>query len=391
MKILHIVYSLIPGEYRGGVPKAVFELARAQAGLGHEVWVFTTDYNSGRRVPVLQEDILYTENVRIKYFPALKIGNVLFSGPLYRHLIKNTDHFGVIHAHNIFHPLNRYAHLAGSKHKIPVFYHTHGALDPKATGKGMLKRLKKTLFLRWIEIPALAASAGIFVCSDEEREQVRSRLRDADIHVLPNGISFTPRALQRPYDRLPVTFLFIGRIHPKKGIHHLLHGFSKIAGTHAGARLVIGGDPAANPGYARKLRKIIRDENLDTRVHWTGFLNEAEKYKWLSEADIFCHLSESEGMAISILEAMSMGLPVVASKDCYMGRAGAANALIECDPGEENSVARSLRLLLDNPGLRRETGRNASEYISRHHSWETIAARSLDVYRLHAKNTDHVL
>src|SRR5207249_2317187 len=68
MKILHIVYNCIPGRYRGGIPKMVAELSHEQYKLGHQVFIYTTDYNL-----YVKETVPYNEDVvfngaKIRFF-----------------------------------------------------------------------------------------------------------------------------------------------------------------------------------------------------------------------------------------------------------------------------------------------------------------------------------
>ncbi len=379
MNILHVVYSLVPGHFRGGIPKSVYGLAKAQAQLGHYVLVYTTNYNSDQKFEITQHNrFLNSEGVFIHYFEATRIGT-LFSPALRLAMEDNASHFDVIHAHNLFHPLNRYAHRVAKEHRIPVYYSIHGSLDPKVLNKGLVKKIKKHLYLKWFELPALKQAAGVFALSEEEETQIRRLLGDSPIFILPNGI--TPTTTPKNVSPGSPTVLFVGRIHPKKGLHHLLEAFALVVAKIPAARLRIGGDRGQSPGYTKQLEDLVLRYNLQEHICWLGFLNEKEKALHLAEADIFCLLSESEGMAMVVLESMSAGLTTVVSKGCYMARAVQNEAVVECDPNRPDQVADCLIELISNPQKRMNLEKNARRYVADHHAWSIIAEASIVTYR----------
>jgi glycosyltransferase involved in cell wall biosynthesis len=108
-------------------------------------------------------------------------------------------------------------------------------------------------------------------------------------------------------------------------------------------------------------------------------MDEEAKAAAYAAADCFVHASESEGMALAILEAMSAGLPVVATQGCYMAEAAQARALVECAAGPK-ALAEAMRPLLVNMDLAKQQGRRGQVYASTVHDWANIAQRSLQIY-----------
>jgi glycosyltransferase involved in cell wall biosynthesis len=109
---------------------------------------------------------------------------------------------------------------------------------------------------------------------------------------------------------LPDEALVVGCIafdHPAKGLDVLLHAFREVAGRHPECYLmVVGVDPGRSmaPGVAARL-------GLADRIRWTGIRDEG--WRLLDAADVYVQPSLSEGLGLSILEAMALGLPVVAT------------------------------------------------------------------------------
>jgi glycosyltransferase involved in cell wall biosynthesis len=84
-------------------------------------------------------------------------------------------------------------------------------------------------------------------------------------------------------------------------------------------------------------------------------------------------------MALAILEAMSAGLPVVATQGCYMAEAARAGALVECAPGPA-ALTEALRPLLMDLDLAQKQGRRGQAYVAAVHDWGNLARRSLQIY-----------
>jgi glycosyltransferase involved in cell wall biosynthesis len=289
----------------------------------------------------------------------------------------------VLHAHNTFNPLNVQVDRAATARGLKVFFNPHGALDPALFSGWDFKSVKKRLYIRFFTRPKLNRATGVFALTELEQAQLRSLGITSPIHVLPNGIRPVTVASREaglalrarhglgPNDRIA---LFIGRITAKKRIEDIIRA---IAGL--GAHLFIAGNPDAEPGYTALLKGEASAAGCATRVHWLGFMDEAAKAAAYAAADCFVHASESEGMALAILEAMSAGLPVVATQGCYMAEAARAGALVECAPGPA-ALTEALRPLLMDLDLAQKQGRRGQAYVAAVHDWGNLARRSLQIY-----------
>src|SRR5437667_1953128 len=157
MKILHIVYNCIPGRYRGGIPKMVAELSHEQYKLGHQVFIYTTDYNL-----YVKETVPYNEDVvfngaKIRFFRGF-LHPCWRSPEMRRHLLQSAWQFDVLHGHNTFLSFNRYTAAAARRTGRPCFFHAHGALDPIVLQRGFCRRLKKFAYIRLFETPLMNAA-----------------------------------------------------------------------------------------------------------------------------------------------------------------------------------------------------------------------------------------
>lgn len=387
MKILHIAYSCIPHEFRGGVAKVVYELACAQANLGHQVTVFATNYNSAVSLDVPLFSSLQQNGIEIRYFPATRA--TWFRSPaMQQELQRIASQYDILHSHNTFLALNVYAAEAHRIHNVPLYFHVHGALDPVVVNRGFFKSLRKHIYIRLYEQRNYTHATGLLALSNAEAKQIRYYGIKTPIHVVPNGISFPENGNKvdatsfRAKHQLSTEhniILYVGRINPKKGIHLLLHAFAELHKALPHTILLIAGDPDEDISYTAELHQIINDKNIGSNVVWTGFLDEKMKQQAFAVADIFSHVSASEGMAMAILEAMAAGLPTIVSKACNMDEAVQAQALIE-STFEVNTLRIQLEQLLLDDQQRQRVGQTAYQYVRKYHNWHTIAQQVVQIY-----------
>jgi len=356
----------------------VFELASAQRRLGADVEIWTPNALRAGSTEIFDE-------LPVRYFSSNPFFGLARSFRLKKE-IAALPKDAILHAHNTFNPLNLQVGDAASTHGLKAFYHPHGALDPALFADWSPKSLKKRLYIRAFSGPNLNRASGVFALTPLERNQLLSLGITAPIHIVPNGIRpvtvASPEqglALRRRHglDASDRVMLFIGRITPKKRLEDIIQALSLLGAS--APHLFIAGSPTAEPDYGEALFRIVRECGCAARVHWLGFLDEAAKSAAYAAADVFVHASESEGMALAILEAMSAGLPVVATRGCYMTEAAAAKALIQCDQGP-GSLAAALAPLLADRKAARAQGLAGQAHAHRIHDWEALARATLWIY-----------
>jgi glycosyltransferase involved in cell wall biosynthesis len=373
--IRHIVYECLPGAYAGGVQKMVFELASAQRRLGADVEIWTPDAIRAGSTEIF-------DGLPIRYFYPDPLLGFARSFRLRREIDKLPPD-AVLHAHNTFTPLNVQVGRAATACGLKVFFNPHGALDPALFSGWDFKAIKKRLYIRFFTRPKLNRANGVFTLTSLEQAQLGSLGITSPIHVVPNGIrpvAVASReaglALRARHGLGPAgrVVLFVGRITSKKRIEDIIRAIGGLE-----AHLLIAGNPEAEPGYTAMLKAAAADAGCAHRVHWLGFMDEAAKATAYAAADCFVHASESEGMALAILEAMSAGLPVVATEGCYMAEAAQAGALVECARGPQ-ALTEALRPLLMDLDLAQKQGRRGQAYVASAHDWANLARRSLQIY-----------
>jgi len=377
MKILHVVYECTPGRFRGGVQKVVWELANAQSMLTDNVEIWT--------IGPKEEEVKFGA-LTLRSF----LGRARFSSKDLRNTLnRRWREFDVIHAHNTFLPLNRYVAALG-KRGAKVFYNPHGALDDVLLRGSSIKAWKKRIYNFLFERPNLNRSTGVVCLNEWEGRQLQRFGVQVPIYCIGNGISsknehVTEADIQSFRKKhnvgldVPIV-LFVGRLVEKKCVDYIIKAMREVKKDVPSAILIIAGDRRANLGYVAFLDALISKLDLIDSVRWAGFLNEDEKPAVMATTQVFVHASRSEGMAMSILEAMQYGLPTVVTKGCYMDKAAAEGALCEVDQ-DPSKIGAAIVNLIQDRSLAKCMSRNAVGYISQHHDWKEIASRYLAMYR----------
>jgi glycosyltransferase involved in cell wall biosynthesis len=172
--------------------------------------------------------------------------------------------------------------------------------------------------------------------------------------------------------------LYLGRIVAKKRIEAILRALVLLPKPGPAACLLIAGTEH-EPDYARTLRALIEELGLAARVHWLGFLKEVDKPDVFAASNVFIHASESEGMAMSILEGMAAGLPTLVTPGCYMTEASAAGAVLET-AGDPQAICAGLTKLTEDAGVAARIGEQGRAYVAANHGWPALAKRVLAAY-----------
>ena len=184
--------------------------------------------------------------------------------------------------------------------------------------------------------------------------------------------------------------LFLGRVHPKKGLDHLLRLMSRLNETAEGRNalsmwtlLVVGPDEA---GTVDSLRSDAIELGIADRVEFRSAVYGDAKAELLASADAFVLPSRSEGLPMSVLEAWSAGLPVLMTRECNLPRGFTAGAAVELPATE-----RGLEVLRDFMRLERAgldaIGAKGRQLVLEEFSWRRIAQDFQAVYRWLAGKT----
>jgi glycosyltransferase involved in cell wall biosynthesis len=311
LKILHVISSLNPEG--GGPAETLRQFTPELIKLGHDVTAVTLD----------SPDAAW-----INSFP----GNVIALGPgkssyqytadLVPWLKKNVSQFDAVVVRAIwqYHSFAVWKALRGSR--IPYVVFTHGMLDPWFKKQYPLKHLKKWLYWPWAEYRVLRDARAVLFSSEEECRLARESfwLYRCTEQVVNYGTSAPPGDSEQQkevfYSAFPETrnkrvFLYLSRIHPKKGCDLLINAFASVAKKDETLHLVMAGPDQT--GIKTELEKMANQAGIENRITWTGMISGDLKWGAYHSAEVFVLPSHQENFGIVVAEALACGVPALIS------------------------------------------------------------------------------
>lgn len=309
MRILHVIRSLHP-EY-GGPAQLVRCIVAAGPRLGWEGEVACLDRASQ---PFLSE-------ISFRVHALGESGGTYgYSGRWVPWLRDNIERFDGVVIHGIwqYQSWGTWRAIHGRK---PYVIFPHGMLDPWFKRRYPLKHVKKWIYWQLAEQRVIRdASSVLFTCETEQRLAPESfRMPRWNAAVVPYGAELPtgdpPHQKEAFYAVCPEVrgrrfFLYLGRIHPKKGCDLLVEAFSAIAANAPDIDLVMAGPDA---GIRDGLRTRVAARGLNHRVHWPGLITGDAKWGAFYAGECFVLPSHQENFGIAVAEALACSRPVLIS------------------------------------------------------------------------------
>lgn len=243
----------------------------------------------------------------LKTFPPLGIGpRRLGWSPAMNRWLSETARAGavdLIHNHSLWMMPNVYPGWVAGQHGVPLLVSPRGTLSVWAMQSGSVV---KRAFWPWVQKPALAATTCFHATAESEYEDIRRMGFRQPVAVIPNGIDI-PDLLPKPLGESR-TLLFLGRIHPIKGVDMLLRAWQVVMTRFPNWDLqIIGPD---NGGYLAQMQALAAQLRLE-RVAFPGVLYGEEKLRIYREASLFVLPTHSENFGMTVAEALAAGTPAI--------------------------------------------------------------------------------
>ncbi len=184
-------------------------------------------------------------------------------------------------------------------------------------------------------------------------------------------------AVRQKYNLPPKFILYIGTLQPRKNLPALIEAYVKIPiGKREGLKLVLAGGKGHN--FDREIESYIRDYTLQEHVLLPGYIDEKDKPALFSLAHVFCFPSLYEGFGIPILEAMTLGIPTLAS-GIPPHREVAGEAISFFDTNNSVDFAGKLAAVVADESLRSRL-KESEMAQARKFSWSETAQKVLEIY-----------
>ena len=372
MMVVRLFYPWI-----GGTERQAHKLARKLLEKQVAVELVTGWWFRGSPAQEMLDGIPVQRNFTLWEFLGIKglrkFGGYLYILTLLWHLWRRRANYDVIHVHGLnYHTFT--AVLAGrllNKKVISKLANSGHASDINKM------REERQLALARFMLPT-ALKCDRFVALNEKvvEELTAVHIPPSRIIALPNGVETDTIPAKTSYAlNTPATIVFVGRLHPQKGIDTLLHALRKLAERHEVHLHLLGDGP-----LRADLQQLANQLGITQQVTFHGQTDEVLLH--LQQADLFVLPSRAEGISNALLEAMSCGLPVVVS--AIPGNLDVIdygyNGL-HFPVGNTGALAHCLQRLLDQPDLREQLGRQARQTVEYRFSLNSVADQYIALYR----------
>ncbi len=364
MRIAMIGQKGLPAQ-SGGIEKHVEELSTRLVQAGHEVSVFTRpNYTEKNQENYKGIKLISLPSINTKHLDAishtfLATLKVIFSRK-----------YDLVHYHGIG-PSSLIWLVRLFRPGLPVVSTFH-CQDYYHQKWGLLSRT----YLKIGEYMCCKLPDKVITVSQGLKEYTEKKYqRQAD--YIPNGVNIYPareaKNIQEKWGLLPGEYILsVSRLVRHKGIHHLIQAYQKL---DTDKKLVIVGESVFTDDYCREIKKMA---GSNSNIIFTGKQTGEVLQELYSNAFLFAQPSESEGLSIALLEAMSYSLPAIVS-NIPENLEVAGEESFSFRSGDPKDLADKLKFALDNPKELRTKGEKEKERISREYNWENITSETISL------------
>ena len=311
MQVLQLIRSINPKD--GGTVNAVLQLHHAFEALDYTSHIATLDnplepWLDGFPAAIALGPVNSSYGLSFQYMTWLR---------------RNAKDYALIIVHGLWQFPSFAALSILPEQKVPYFVFPHGMLDPWFKENYPLKHLKKVVYWLLLERRFIKTAQAILYTSEQERTSAKRTfpafpsttekvvtLGAAPPSVTRNQLIDTFFKRFEDLSRKKI-IIFLGRFHEKKGIDIVLESFAKCCADDSALHLVMAGPDDDNK--AEELKALSGKLGIKHRITWAGMLTGEIKWGALAAAELFFLPSHQENFGIAVVEALSMGTPVLIS------------------------------------------------------------------------------
>jgi glycosyltransferase involved in cell wall biosynthesis len=376
VRVLHVVTLHTPTHDFGGPTRVALNLSRGLRARGEQAAVVAL----GDRFPgPLPREV---DGVPTRLFPArhvlprFEVSGITSPSLLARArgLVRSAD---VVHVHLMRDLVTLPVALAALSCRRPLVLQTHGMIDP--TDKPAA-RLVDVLGLRRV----LRRADAVLHLTEQERRDTAAVVAPrpmAPAYRLVNGVAAQERRPAPPPGR-PPTVLYVARVQERKRPQDFVRAAPVVLEKYPDARFVLAGPDTG--ALADDMLRLARDLGVGHAVEYVGALGHAQVLERLRAADVYVLPSVVEPFAVSVLEAMSVGLPVVVTRTGGLSpdvAAAGAGRVVDSRPDADNGeeVGRAVLDLLE-PAANAAASQAAWRLVREQFTIDGVVDTLLEVY-----------
>ncbi len=372
---MKIVFIAMKGIDRiGGVETYTLELGKRLANIGHQVVVYTIKDNKYSR-PFYNQGIQFIPlpTIRHRFFEKMVL---VFLASFHQFTLKNVD---VVHYQAIGPSLFCFIPRLGGRYTV---FQSHGHEWAHAWN-----RVAEWFFL-FSERLSFWFANDVTAVSKSLQKYYRNKYK-YDVTYIPTGINPPQQNVSDVLNQNGLKsgqyILYVGRLAREKRIHNLIEAFQQI--DQSGIKLAIVGAERAGDSYINELHKLAAN---NPHIVFTGAVYGDALLNLYKHAFVYVLPSQSEGLPITLLEAMSAGCFCIASDiDANVEALDGKGALFPV--GNIAALATCLRETIANPESTRSAGNVLREHVLKHYTWALVTDKFINFYQKAAEElpADH--
>lgn len=387
MKILHIVPTYLPAYRYGGPIYSVHELNKGVVRNGAKVTVYTTNIDGPSNMPVKKEII---DGVEVNYFEGGKLRSWFYSDSLRREIKMNIKKFDVVHITSVFLSASYFGAKYSKEAGVPYLISPRGSLIPALINKKSW--LLKKSYINLIEKNNLKGASAIHFTTKYEEEMYKAlNLPLKKSIIIPNGIDNNHNLKINSQDKIQFKnkfmipndskiILSLGRLNWKKGFDSLIPAFAEVIKQNKKVVLVIAGSDNDEPGYKKRIEKLVFNSGILEQVRFAGDIRGEDKKNAFLSSDVFIMPSYSENFGISAVEACGYGVPVILTDTVGIAtdvREAKAGLIVKKNVFE---LTKAMIGLLNESEVCEMLGNNGKMLVGKKYVWGEIAKRWMVEY-----------
>ena len=375
MKVLHVVTLHTPTNDFGGPTRVALNLSKGLRAKGVDARIATLGDKFAGPLPTEVEGVPAFVHQARHVLPAFEVSGITSPGLLAkaRRLVKGAD---VVHVHLMRDLITLPFALIALEAGVPLVVQTHGMIDPT-----------EKLFARAVDVlgmkRVLRRADAILHLTRMERDGVQAVVPDTPLdtfHRLVNGVTLQDR--RSPREDRPPTVLYLARVQKRKRPEDFVNAMPTVLAQYPDARFVLAGPDTGE--LTEPMRKLAAELGVGDSLECVGALGHQQVLERLRGSDVYVLPSVVEPFAVSILEAMSVGLPVVVTRTGGLSpdvEAAGAGRITDSDPDADNGplVGRAILELLD-PAANADASAAAWQLIHDRFSIGAVVDTLLGVY-----------
>lgn len=364
---IHTVASLLLAD--GGPSYTVPALVSTLSASGHPASIVTVSGADCALGPAFDHMATKPDFASVPLLKRLRFSKQMLNELRLRHV-------DILHTHGLWLLPNVYPAIVAKEKKLPLVLSPRGMLSPEALA---FSKIGKSFFWHAAQRSAIEEVSCFHATSDEEARDISLLGLRKPIAVIPNGIGLPnlENLPQRPSGEQR-RLIYLGRIHPKKGLPDLLTAWSNIERLHQNWFLEICGPDES--GHTDHLRRLAAELGL-MRAEFTPPVYGDAKFAKFRTADVSILPTHNENFGITVAESLAVETPVIVTYGApWQGlETNKCGWWIKRDPSSiENAISESLSM---NRADLDDMGKRGRDWMRRDYSWDRIGHEMATVYR----------